>query len=394
MENYDVVIAGGGPVGALVGRRVGAKGFDVLILEEHQQVGKPVQCAGLVSQRTIDWARLKKTDDVVLNVIYGVRFVSPGGYELEIESDKAKAVVIDRTAFDRSMMKNALDSGCDVRLRSRFMRAKRKGDGLSVEYREGDILKSVDTKLLVGADGAQSAVRRTFGFPEPSEFLSGFEVELENLKMEENIVHVFLGRDVAPGFFLWAIPCGGTVRVGLCSTDGFAYSNLQKFLGSNQANFLDVGKPLHLMAGSIPIGFMKRTVADNVLIVGDAAAQVKPLSGGGLYPGLECARICGQVVVESLENGDYSADFLKRYQNRWQKGIGKEIRNGLKFRKLFLRLKDEQLDELTRTLDRDDLRETIGKYGDIDYPSKLTQPLLKKAPLLLIFATPFLKGLF
>lgn len=402
MERYDAIIAGGGPAGGLAGNEIAGRGFNVLILEEHQQVGKPVQCAGLVSQRTLEVAGV---NDISLNPIYGLRMVAPDGYELEFRSDNVKALVIDRSGFDRLLLKKALDNGCELKLRSRFMGAERNINGLRVRYRENNVLKTAETKILIGADGSQSAVRKKFGFPEPKETLSGFEVELAGVDIEQDIVHVFLGRNLAPGFFLWVIPVSrDTARVGLCvgnedsrwdrGSGGSAFLYLKRFLKSEKASFLRNGKQLQLIAGSIPIGFMKRTVTDNVLLVGDAAAQVKPLSGGGLYPGLECARLCGRVVISSLEKEDYSAKFLKEYEAQWHKSMGREIRSGLRLRKFFLRLEDEKFNELARLLDREDILETIAQYGDIDFPSTLTQPLLKKAPLLLISAAPFLKRLF
>ena len=136
------------------------------------------------------------------------------------------------------------------------------------------------------------------------------------------------------------------------------------------------------IAGTIPLGALKKTAASNVMLVGDAAAQVKPTSGGGVYPGLLCAQYCSSVAIEALENNDFTSHFLKKYHMLWSKEIGRELFLGMKFRKIFKNLDDKKIDKYVEKINNKKSIDVICKYGDIDYPSKLAFPLLKKTPSL------------
>ena len=119
------------------------------------------------------------------------------------------------------------------------------------------------------------------------------------------------------------------------------------------------------------------------MIAGDAAAQVKPTSGGGIYPGLLCAKHCSSVAIEALQKNDFSSFFMKKYQKLWSTDIGRELYFGLKFRKIFKSLTDEQMDKYIIKFQGDKINKIISKYGDIDYPSKLVTHLLKRSPSLI-----------
>ena len=126
------------------------------------------------------------------------------------------------------------------------------------------------------------------------------------------------------------------------------------------------------------------TKTDNVAAAGlPSAAQVKPTSGGGIYTGLLCANHCSSVAIESLNENDFSSNFLKRYHKVWMANIGRELSLGMKFRNISKNLSDHQMDKYIEKFQSPELVEIISKYGDIDYPSKMVKPLLKKAPSLI-----------
>ena len=133
----------------------------------------------------------------------------------------------------------------------------------------------------------------------------------------------------------------------------------------------------------VPIGSVPRTSGDGVLLVGDAAAQVKPLSGGGIYTGMRCAEIAAEVAHAALLTGDLSARFLSRYDEAWRAELGAEFERALYLRRLFLRLSDTDLDAVVDSLDRAELKGTIVAFGDIDFPSGVARALLGQSPSLL-----------
>ena len=142
----------------------------------------------------------------------------------------------------------------------------------------------------------------------------------------------------------------------------------------------------------IPLGLNKKAVTDHVMIVGDAASQVKPTSGGGIYSGLLCAKHCGDVAIEAIRNQSFKSQFLKQYQTRWLDDIGRELTMGMRFRRIFKTLSDKQFDKYIEKFKNPKIIEIINSYGDIDYPSKLLRPLLKKAPSLISLLPNLIKN--
>ena len=129
------------------------------------------------------------------------------------------------------------------------------------------------------------------------------------------------------------------------------------------------------------------------MIVGDAAGQVKPTSGGGIYPGTLCAKIAGTVAAEAAAQGNTSKDALMAYDTRWRSEIGRELETGLRIREGFNKLSDDDLNYTIRALDDERTLDIISKYGDMDHPSIVLRKLLlsTKAPRLLKLIRPLIK---
>jgi geranylgeranyl reductase family protein len=352
-----------------------------MVVEEHDEVGSPVQCTGLVHPRVVEMAHAEGT---VLNTITGFRMVFPGGRALEVRSHETKAVVIDRSEFDRVCSSHAEVEGADILTGLEFKGFQREGRKLRLKLKGPQGIQELSTDLLVGADGYKSRVGKEAGIGPAREVVRGIQVDLDVRMAEQSMVEVLIGEKVAPGFFAWVLPCGNFTRVGL----GVSNSNgaPSKYLTSLiKKKGLEDAERLNIISGAIPIGPPKKTYADNILIVGDAAAQTKPLSGGGLYTGMRAARWAATTAVEAIQANDLSAKRLSEYEERWRADIGKELDRGLLIRKVFVNMSDKKLDEIGRLLDRDDAKEVLST-GDIDYPSKIASPLLRTVPSLIKFS--------
>jgi len=374
-----MVVVGGGPIGSTVAAQ--ASGVRTAVVEEHPTIGTPVQCTGLVHPRVVELADAKET---VLNTITGLRLCFPGGRTVEVPTDEAKAVVIDRQRFDQLLARRAEEEGAEILTGHAFRGFARAGSALKVRLDGPDGERFLTTSLLVGADGFRSGVAREAGLGSCKEIVRGIQVDLDLRLEDQGTVEMHVGRNVAPGFFAWVLPCGEYTRVGLgVSKDhGAPSAHLAAFL---KRRGLDGVKRRQLFAGAIPIGPLKRTVADNVMVVGDAAGQVKPLSGGGLFTGMRAARFAAQTAAEVMDEGDLSEKALAAYEARWRADIGKELERGLLIRKVFLGMTDKKFDEVGRMLDREDAKAVLAT-GDIDYPSKLATPLLRTLPSLVKFS--------
>ncbi len=367
MRRYDVVVVGGGPVGGLVARQVSSQGFSTLILEEHKKIGTPVRCAGLVTERVLNLVDAPK--DIILNNIKGACIHFPGGHHIHIGGQKTHAFSIDREKFDRYVVQKALAEGAKLQLNCRVIDIHNK----KVILKGG---KEIGYEFLVGSDGPRSIVRQKFGFPKPREMILGLNAEVYR-DHDCSLVDIFFGEKIAPGFFSWIIPAGDIVRVGLGVREGYnPRKYFQLFL-----NTLDIDFPVSVHSGFIPLGPLTNFVHNNVALVGDAACQVKPSSGGGLFPGLIAALNCGDALVHALEE-DAS---LATYPKEWLSQVGKELKKGYLLRKFFLHMDDRKLEKLFHILSTGDICSIINDYGDIDYPSRVIFQIIKKHPSILKF---------
>ncbi len=378
MEEYDALIVGGGPAGSKVAKIISENGFSVLIVEEHREIGRPIQCSGLVSKRVLELSETGKKS--VLMPIRRAEVICED-VRLSMESPDDRVFLIDRSVFDKEMVKNALRKGADIVLGARAMGFQRKKGFIETRMSvDGEQVK-VRSRLLIGADGIYSMVARAFDMDRPREILGAFQAHIT-----EDVDTIRIFPEPENGFFTWQIPAPNGSLIGSASPNGKVLDILRK-------RFPDFERrTISTYGGGIPLGYSKKIVDDNVMVVGDAASQVKPLSGGGLYPGLIAAEICGRTAVESLEKDDHSRDFLMRYQREWQSGVGKEIRNGMYLRKIYSSMERKDVKKVLRALNDRKLLSIIEKEGDIDHPSALARSLVKSSPKLLVFAR-YLSGL-
>ncbi|MFO7677150.1 MAG: geranylgeranyl reductase family protein [Thermoplasmatota archaeon] len=382
MKNYDVVVVGGGPVGGFVAKFLAKKQYSIAILEEHEIIGKPLKCAGLVSPRVFDIVPFSNTQ-IVENTIKGAHIHSPSGVILTIGGDKKHAVAINRPLFDQKILDEAIKAGAHLQLKTKVIDAKKEKNSISLTTKNKKQKSALRSSIVIGADGPHSTIRKIFNFPKPKEYLKGIGALVENTVLDHNFVEIFLGKDMAPGFFAWAIPInkqGTKARIGLCVDDASRFSIKKCFQNLLEQPTLKDAKILSSSGGMIPLGPLKKTTSSNILLVGDAAGQVKPTSGGGIYTGLVSAKNCSNVALNALKKNDFSDQILKEYQTSWTDEIGRELTFGMKFRKIYKKLDDKQIDKYIIKLKEHKNIELLNKYGDIDFPSKLVFPLLKKNP--------------
>jgi len=390
-RSFDVVVIGAGPAGGYLAGKVAAAGYDVALVEEHREIGEPIQCGGLVTPRVFEYVRCKET---IIGAVHGAELFSPSGRRLVIDGHHTQAVVVQRAMFDRAIATDAVRKGAHTFLGAQAQSARREDGRVAVSIDQDGAPRTLRAKILVGCDGVRSNVAKWFNILRPRKILPGFEVEMTGVRGDAGFVKLFIGNEIAPGFFGWIIPSGDTARVGLCVGEGNAYAYLERMLQRPEVNQYTKGaQPILYIAGGIPLGFPRRTYADNVLVVGDAACQTKAVSGGGIFTSLTCSDFASRTVIEALEANDYSARVLHRYHKAWTKSIGKELRKDLAIHESFARLRDDQFEELFDIFDSPEMRLLIEKKGDIDFPSKVGWALIKEDPRLLKYVGKALRAM-
>lgn len=365
---YNVAVVGAGPVGLSVARRIREEGFDCIVLEEHMEIGKPVQCAGLISRTGCQELKLP-IDSCVVNEIRGARIFSPGGEKLEVKKKSAVAYVIDRERLDKVLYRKAVAAGVEVKLDMKLIDVR--GESIFTKYGgRGGLLKG---QIVIGTDGANSKVRELMKLQaKPEDFVRTFQMKLKG-SFEDKFVEMHFGN-FAKGFFGWVIPESREVaRVGVGTTDGNARKAFDDFVEKRgfEGDFYDESSAI------IPVGKpIKEAVAGNLLIAGDAAFQTKSTTGGGIITGIEAGMEAAKTVADFYKHKTP----LKNYEKRLKK-LNKELEAHWRIRNYLNSLENEKADRLFRKLKDAGIEEFLEKEGDMDKPSRFLGKALFKPKL-------------
>ncbi len=382
--DYDVIIVGAGPVGGYLARRLRENDLSVLLLEEHSQVGRPFQCAGLVNPEAMEKIGAY---DTVQSRIWGARMYSPSGIEIKIGApEKVRTWSVCRKVFDERVVSQALDSGAHLLLSSRPISAEVTSTGVKMFVDVDGTETQFNCKMLCGADGAHSWVRRTFRMGRPKELMVGFQVEVTGYPGEKGRLDMFTGEEVAPGFFAWAIPSGDTTRIGNWSIpeklQGRSCEDLYDALRTSPlwrerfAECREVGR----FCGPIPAGLILKPVKQRVAVFGDAAGLCKPTTGGGIGKGFEQVDLMIEGLARALSLNEFGPDVVddlnsSLFELRRSQTRSRALRNAF-----LTECTDEELDEVFEVWSRPDVISLIDEYGEIENPIPLGIKMLKSVP--------------
>ncbi|UCF09683.1 MAG: NAD(P)/FAD-dependent oxidoreductase [Candidatus Bipolaricaulota bacterium] len=372
---YDVAVIGGGTAGAVAAREAARSGARTVLIDVHPpEHGRPV-CAGLVSPGTPQLLEIPAS--VVRGVIRGAVIHGPAATRLHLRGDEPKAVVIDRAAARAALLSLACAEGAELLAPARAT-AVMPGV-VKMELPEGTA--EIEAAVVIGADGPASTVARCLGLSPPDPVLSSLQVTIPVEERVDDEVRLFVGRDVAPGFFAWTAPAEeGRLRVGLaCVSPHRPEPFLRRLL---EERYPEAGSDdLALESAPIPLGPPPETVADGGLLVGDAAGQVKPLSGGGISTGARCAKLAGRLAAWAALARRTTRGDLAVYEGQWRREIGAEIAFGKEIHRMRCALTDDQLAAALRAADEPSLLALVAEKADIDRPSRLLEAFVGRQEL-------------
>jgi len=343
MSFLDAIIVGAGPIGSYLAYKLADAGYEVLVLEKAEGLGSKTSCTGIIGRECV--SSFPVEEHVILRWVNSARIFSPSGRSLRVFREEDQACIIDRRAFDRSMAEQAQGRGAQYRLGSPVRDVKVGGSGVTVEVSsppgEGS---TYNARAVVVAAGFGSRNTEKLGLGTVGDFVMGAQAEVSTHGVDE--VEVYFGRKVAPGFFAWLVPTtSGKALAGLLSrrSPGIYLGN---FIDALQTKGKIVSIDSDLSHGGIPLKPLARTYGERLMVVGDAAGQVKPTTGGGVYYGLLCAEIAANTLITALKADDLSARSLSRYERDWKTKLARELRVGYWSRKLYEHLTDRQVDRI------------------------------------------------
>lgn len=371
MKRIDVAVIGGGPSGLSAAWSTARHGIDVALFEEHEEIGKPRHCAGLVSGEGLKLIGMPCRSSFIENKIYRALVIF-SDFCIELKKVGDPLYVLDRELFDKEMAERALRAGANILLSAHVKELKSVPEGIIIKTTRGDYL----CRLIIDGEGSRAYFARKMGLSGPRFKLPALQMDLRGANVHDDEVLIIKGKEWAPDFFAWVIPLGDSeVRVGVAST----MSCCSLLLGKLIKHHPIVSKLLRdctikrTYGGTIVVGSAERTYSDSFITVGDAAGQTKPLTGGGIVYGSLCGSIAGVVAAKVVRR-----EVEERvYETMWRRLLGVEESLGLLVREFT----KESIDRVVRLASRAKLISLFEESVHYDY--HITS-ILKRPALLLV----------
>ncbi len=382
----DVIIVGGGHVGLYTAFQLAQSGLQTLLLDQKKSIGERIVCTGIIGEEA--FKKFDLPEDTVLGKIQHVRFFSPAGAHFDYFPPETLARVVDRPRFNQHFASRAMERGSEIKTGCRVEAVRIRKDGVSVKIIEEDGSESShDAKLLILATGVNYKLFEWVGLQAPKNFLGGAQIHIPF--QGEKWTSVYSGREVAPGAFAWVVPLdSGVARVGLLSDKNPAFY-LKRLLDRIRPGWRDDFKESDIDIRPVVQTPLEKSFADRVLVVGEAAGQIKTTTGGGIYYGLLGAQFAVETVGEAFRKNRFTANILSPYDRRWKKEIGEELRFGYYFRKLFAKLTDEQIEELFDRMIQEEILNLAHREAEFDWHKNLILSIFKIPTVRRVFQNPF-----
>jgi len=389
-SKYDILVVGGGPAGAVAAETAAKAGFSTCLIEKRPAIGCPVRCAEGVGK---DIGKFIDPDPRWISAeISRAAIVAPDGTTMYLDAASAGdkvGYVLERKIFDRALIRQAAAAGADIAVKT-MARAPVIEDGMV----RGVVLEGPDLKIaadvVIAADGIESMFSRMCGIDTTvptSEIMTCAQVLLTGIDCEEGTNCFYVGNNVAPHGYLWVFPKGegiANVGVGISGRKSGNGHRAKDYLDAFIHRRFPAGKPVEFITGGVPVCRpLPRTVGDGLIIAGDAAHVVDPITGGGICNAMYTGKLAGEVAGECISKGDCSSRMLARYDRAWRtSSLGKSLERNYRYRQYFQTLSDDLLNCLIHSAAKIPLAEFSVRH--------LVKELVVRNPRL-ICDLPFLK---
>jgi digeranylgeranylglycerophospholipid reductase len=355
-SNWDVIVVGGGPAGSMSALHSAKYGASVLMLEKDREIGVPVRCAEGVS--VVGLQKLIKVDKRWIKTkIDKIDLISPNNTSIKVKIDtKDNGYILDRRIFDNDLALLASQSGVTVKTKS-YVHGLTFSENGSVNGIKANILGkevNLSSKIVIGADGVESRIGRFAGLKtalKMSDIETCVQAVVSGIAVDSNTLQFYIGEKYAPGGYLWVFPKGKNVaNIGLGILGD--HCNLERpkdFLEKFLSKYFPNGSILNYIAGGVPVAkTLDKIVTDGLVLVGDAARTVNPISGGGIISGMNNGKLAGIRVAEAIKENNFTEKFLKKYKDDWYKVGGKNHERLYKIKNFILSLTDNDFDHIAK----------------------------------------------
>jgi flavin-dependent dehydrogenase len=291
VQRFDLAIVGGSFAGLACARSAALRGLKVALLDAKPDPGLRVRTTGIIVKEASDAFDLPAR---MMRKVPGVRLYAPDNRSLDFSAPGYFFQATDMAALMRWMAEEAARAGATLMYGKKF-------DG-GLEYERGVAMGDLHASFVVGADGAKSQVAEAFGLGENRRFMAGLEIECEPLEgVDRRFLHCFADSRIAPGYFAWMVPGVAATQIGLAASRP-RRPELGGFL-RRLRDFLDIReiRVTSRRSGLIPCGGVVRKLGSRrVMLVGDAAGMVSPVTGGGIHTALQYGRRAAVLIANHL----------------------------------------------------------------------------------------------
>ncbi len=354
----DVIVVGAGPAGNNAALSLATRGYAVRVMDARRNIGEKL-CTGIVGQECL--RRFPIDPSLVYKEASSAEVIAPHGDHIPFEATSPQARVIDRVAYVASFANRAQRAGARYHLGTQVRDIKVDAEGVTVVTDEG----CFQSRALILAAGFGSPLTRRLGMGTVSDYVTGAQAVVSTKGLSD--VKVFLGRNVAPGFFSWLVPTSQDRALAGLLVRNQALAHLDRFIRKQ----LQVGEIDTVVSKAacwgVPLRPLRHTFRERVLVVGDAAGQVKPTTGGGIYYALLASDIAADTMAEAFAAGDLSASQLSGYQRKWKGLLSRELEVGYSARRMFEALNDQQINSLVCQAGANGVRGDLLNSHDVSF---------------------------
>jgi|TARA_B100001079_G_scaffold163790_1_gene140463 digeranylgeranylglycerophospholipid reductase len=350
-QKFDIIVVGGGPAGTTAARYAAQEGLSVLLLEKDRDIGVPVRCGEAVTDEGLRIFH-EPQERWIKSTIKRLRLIPPSEKAIDLNLQQI-GYILDRRVFDYDLGEYASQAGAQIVTKAYVTGLIIKNDFVSgvTGIFMGQPF-NIESKLVIAADGVESRVGRWAGLKtniKMKDMESAYQKTITGIEVDENRFDIYVSRKWAPGGYLWIFPKGPNIaNVGLgvsgeYSKEKSAIRYLDEFLDSHFPNYSVVAQA----AGGVPCARTLKTIVSNgLMLTGDAARMVNPMTGGGIVSGMRGGLLAAQTAVKAINNGDVSAKSLKPFQKEWHKVGGKNHDRFYRIKETIYKLSDEDIDSI------------------------------------------------